>query len=226
MRRDPRQLAAARVIRAVRADHEPFRIEPRGAQLEPCPGHHIASEQTEYDGPVGLQGIKERGNTGHQTGTVAMLGKIALEMGKVLREHTRDAVRIVGRGMTRRLEQFGDDLGIGLAVETDSRPRGEIDAVISERSVNRAPAGAVAQEECPVDVEEDELPLHAGVEPVVLSAAHCRQSVTPRRLQMTQMKVAQRVQGYPSEARSSRPQARHSIASVAGGLDGGGFMTG
>jgi hypothetical protein len=83
--------------------------------------------------------------------------------------------------------------------------------------VNRAAAGAVAQEEGPVDNEEDELALHAGIGPVELSAAHCRQSVTPRRLQMRQMKVPQRVQGYPSDARSSRPQARHSIASVAGG---------
>jgi hypothetical protein len=43
---------------------------------------------------------------------------------------------------------------------------------------------------------------------------------------MMQMNVAQREQGYPSEARSSRPQARHSIASLAGGLGDEGFMAG
>jgi hypothetical protein len=42
---------------------------------------------------------------------------------------------------------------------------------------------------------------------------------------MTQMNVPQRTQGYPSDARSSRPQARHVIASLAGGFGAWGFMT-
>ena len=126
--------------------------------------------------------------------------------------------------MTRRRQKLAHDLGIGLAIESDSRARCGVHPVVSERRMDRAPAGAVTQEKSPVDVEEDELLLHAEVEPGWLSAAHCRQSVTPRRLQMMQMNVPQRAQGYPSDARSSRPQARHSIASVAGGLGAGGFM--
>jgi hypothetical protein len=41
---------------------------------------------------------------------------------------------------------------------------------------------------------------------------------------MTQMKVPQLEQGYPSDARSSCPHARHSIASLAAGLGAVGFM--
>jgi hypothetical protein len=43
-------------------------------------------------------------------------------------------------------------------------------------------------------------------------------SVTPRKLQMTQMKVPQSVQGYPSEARSSFPQERQIIESFSRSL--------
>ena len=146
-----------------------------------------------------------------------VLGEVAFEMGEIVLQQQRDPFGIVRDRMSGRFEQLGDDLGIGFSVEPDPGGGSEIHAVVPHRSVNRAAAGAVAQEEGPVDVEEDELALHAGIGPVGLSAAHCRQSVTPRRLQMRQMKVPQLVQGYPSEARSSRPQARHSIASVAGG---------
>jgi len=139
-------------------------------------------------------------------------------MGEISLEYPGNPAGIIRCRMTRRGEELAHDLGIGLAIESDSRARGCVHTVISEGGMDRAPAGAVTQEKSPVDVEEDELPLHAGVVPGRLSAAHRRQSVTPRRLQMTQMKVPQRVQGYPSEARSSRPHARHSIASVAGGL--------
>jgi hypothetical protein len=51
-----------------------------------------------------------------------------------------------------------------------------------------------------------------------VGSAHCRQCVTPRKLQSRQMKVPHLAQGYPSEARSSRPQARHSIASCSWSL--------
>jgi hypothetical protein len=146
-----------------------------------------------------------------------VLGEVALEVGEIALQQKRDPAGIVGYRVSGRFEQLGHDLGIGFSVEADAGGGGQVHSVVSHRGVNRAAAGAVAQEESPVDVEEDELALHAGVGPVLLSAAHCRQSVTPRRLQMRQMKVPQRVQGYPSDARSSRPQARHTIASVAGG---------
>jgi hypothetical protein len=47
------------------------------------------------------------------------------------------------------------------------------------------------------------------------ASSHARQSVTPRKLQIRQMKVPQLVQGYPSDARSSLPQARQAIASCS-----------
>ena len=47
------------------------------------------------------------------------------------------------------------------------------------------------------------------------AASQSRQSVTPRKVQIRQMKVPQLVQGYPSDARSSRPQARHPMASCS-----------
>jgi len=40
-------------------------------------------------------------------------------------------------------------------------------------------------------------------------------NVTPRKLQMTQMNVPQLSHGYPSDARSSFPQARQIIRSVS-----------
>jgi hypothetical protein len=46
-------------------------------------------------------------------------------------------------------------------------------------------------------------------------AAQASHRLTPRKVQMRQMKVPQSTQGYPSEARSSRPQARHRIASFS-----------
>jgi hypothetical protein len=39
--------------------------------------------------------------------------------------------------------------------------------------------------------------------------------VTPLKVQIRQMKVPQPAQGYPSEARSSWPQARHPIPSCS-----------
>ena len=155
-----------------------------------------------------------------------MLGKVAFEVGEIPLQQERDPTGIIGDRVSSRFEQFDHDLGIGFSIESDAGCGSEVHAIVSHRGVDCPAAGAGAQEEGPVDVEEDELALHAGVGPGVPSAAHCRQSVTPRRLQIRQMKVPQRVQGYPSEARSSRPQARHSIASVAGGRGRGGCIAG
>src|SRR3954464_6256901 len=44
---------------------------------------------------------------------------------------------------------------------------------------------------------------------------HSSHSVTPRKLQIRQRKVPQLAQGYPSEARSSRPHPRQVIASCS-----------
>jgi len=46
-------------------------------------------------------------------------------------------------------------------------------------------------------------------------AAQAEQRLTPRKVQMRQMKVPHSTQGYPSDARSSRPQARQLIASFS-----------
>ncbi|MFP5356168.1 MAG: hypothetical protein ACLGIK_13640, partial [Gemmatimonadota bacterium] len=51
--------------------------------------------------------------------------------------------------------------------------------------------------------------------PLGRAAAHFLHSVTPFMLQITQMKVPHPLQGYPSEARSSLPQARQIIASCS-----------
>ena len=51
-----------------------------------------------------------------------------------------------------------------------------------------------------------------------VDSAHWRQWVTPLKLQSRQMKVPHFAQGYPSDARSSRPQARHSMASCSWSL--------
>jgi hypothetical protein len=46
-------------------------------------------------------------------------------------------------------------------------------------------------------------------------ATHCLHKVTPRKLQMMQTNVPQSAHGYPSDARSSFPQARHIIRSFS-----------
>jgi hypothetical protein len=55
--------------------------------------------------------------------------------------------------------------------------------------------GAGREEEGPVNVEEDELPLHALVVSPPVSTVQVRQRVTPRKVQITQMNVPQREQG-------------------------------
>src|SRR6476469_10985276 len=47
----------------------------------------------------------------------------------------------------------------------------------------------------------------------IFFSAQARHSTTPRMLHTTQTKVPHFTQGYPSDARSSLPQARHVIAS-------------
>jgi hypothetical protein len=48
--------------------------------------------------------------------------------------------------------------------------------------------------------------------------------VIPRRSQMMQMNVPQSTHGYPSDARSSLPQDRHTILSCSRGLVIGGKL--
>ena len=54
-----------------------------------------------------------------------------------------------------------------------------------------------------------------GVSAATLSASswHDRQRITPRSVHGRQMKVLQSVHGYPSDARSSSPHARHLMTS-------------
>ena len=62
---------------------------------------------------------------------------------------------------------------------------------------------------------QDERAAHA-LEPFAVAlSAHPLHLVTPRRLQIMQMKVPQSSHGYPSDARSSFPQERQVIESLS-----------
>jgi hypothetical protein len=152
---------------------------------------------------------------------VAVLRKILFEVGHVEFEYGGNADGVLGGGIPGGLEELDHDLRIGLPIKPDPGVEAEHNTPLGKCGVDGAPACAGAQEKSPVDVEENQLPLHSLVGAAPGSPAQARQSVTPWKLQMTQMNVPQRVQGYPSEARSSRPQARHTIMSVAGGFDWG-----
>jgi hypothetical protein len=89
---------------------------------------------------------------------------------------------------------------------------------VVDRLHDRPPAGAPAQQEGAVDVEEDQSLGHGFGAPGGASeaAAHLAHSTTPLKVHIRQMNVPHFAHGYPSEARSSRPQARQIIASTAG----------
>ena len=126
---------------------------------------------------------------------MAVLGEIAFEVREVELEHFGNSAGIIRGRITRRVEEFDHDLRIGFAVKANCASRCEIDSPGGEGGVDGPPTGAGALQDGAVDVEEDELALHASEGAAPLSAAHWRQSVTPRRVQIRHRKVSHRAQG-------------------------------
>jgi hypothetical protein len=89
---------------------------------------------------------------------------------------------------------------------------GRLDVWLTQHRRNRGDGGDVLAQCSGQSIFGDLLGVSGGSGRFATQLLH---SVIPRKLQMMQTKVPQSVQGYPSDARSSFPQERHTIESFS-----------
>jgi hypothetical protein len=188
--RDCGERASVTMIRTERSDHEPCGVDGRGPELEFCPGGDVPRQEPHHGGGLRLDPVEERVDAGHDVRDMIGVGQFYPKPCDVSVEHGGDVAFVGVRRIARRAEQFAHDLRIGLAVEPDAADgfRGREHPL--HRAQDGPSPGTPRQEQRPVDIEQNQSHGFAG-----WRAAHSRHNVTPRKLQMRQMKVPQLVHG-------------------------------